>query len=110
MPAASANIVTTPSAGAVHVHHTDGPLGEISPDSIWPLVLALVVGLDLLWMIFTPWAYPIGVFVGLVVLAFWFWRGNEPGWVVEGIMSTPPKSKTEQLALKTEDAKAPSHH
>jgi cytochrome c oxidase subunit 1 len=75
---------------------------EISPDSIWPLVLALVVGFDLLWMIFSPWAYPAGIIAGLVVLAFWFWRGNEPGWVVEGGMRTPRHSTTEQLSLKSE--------
>jgi cytochrome c oxidase subunit I+III len=83
---------------------------EISPDSIWPLVLALVVGLAMLWMIFTPWAYPIGILAGLVVLAFWFWRGNEPGWLVEGIANTPLKPKNEQLTLKPEDAETPRNY
>jgi cytochrome c oxidase subunit 1 len=81
---------------------------EISPDSIWPLVLALVVAFDLLWLIFNPWAYPIGIFAGLIVLGFWFWRDNEPGWLVEGMgqRKTPPSR--EQLSLNKDET--PSHY
>ena len=77
---------------------------EISPDSIWPLVLALVVACDLLWLIFNPWAYPVGVFVSLIVLAFWFWRGNEPGWLIEGFgrRKRVPTS-SQQLGLKKDE-------
>jgi cytochrome c oxidase subunit 1 len=73
---------------------------EISPDSIWPLALALVVGVDMVAMIFSPWAYPIGILAGLVVLAFWFWRGNEPGWLVEGLGERPRAREPKQLNLK----------
>ena len=69
---------------------------EISPDSIWPLILALVVGADMVWLIFNPWAYPAGIFAGLVVLAFWFWRDSEPGWDIEGIGSRKKVTKPTQ--------------
>jgi cytochrome c oxidase subunit I+III len=83
---------------------------EISPDSIWPLVLALVVGFDLLWMIFHPIAFPIGIAAGLIVLAFWFWRGNEPGWLVEGISKRKPKPKPHQFTLKDQEHETQSHY
>jgi cytochrome c oxidase subunit I+III len=51
---------------------------ELPEDSIWPLVLAIVVGGGITWAIFNPWAVPICAFGTFVVLCFWFWRGNEP--------------------------------
>jgi cytochrome c oxidase subunit I+III len=83
---------------------------EISPDSIWPVVLALVVGFDLLWMIFNPWAYPVGIVAGLIVLAFWFWRGTEPGWATEGIGRKKPGPKIQQMSLKQDEHETPSHY
>ncbi|HYE96117.1 MAG TPA: cytochrome c oxidase subunit I [Rubricoccaceae bacterium] len=51
------------------------------PDhSIWPLVLALVVGSALAAVIFHPWAVPIGGLLAAVVLICWFWEGTKsPG-------------------------------
>lgn len=51
---------------------------ELAQDSIWPLLLALVVGGSITWCIFNPWALPTGALLSFVVLCFWFWRGNEP--------------------------------
>jgi cytochrome c oxidase subunit I+III len=51
---------------------------ELPEDSIWPLVLGLVVGGTLVGVIFNPWAIPIGALLTYIVLVFWFWRGNEP--------------------------------
>jgi cytochrome c oxidase subunit I+III len=83
---------------------------QISPDSIWPLVLALVVGFDLLALIFHPVAFPIGVAAGLVVLAFWFWRSNEPGWLIEGLGQHGPQPASPQLSLKAPENETPIHH
>ncbi|HEY4758356.1 MAG TPA: cytochrome c oxidase subunit I, partial [Chthoniobacterales bacterium] len=48
---------------------------ELATDSIWPLALAIVVGLTMTFVIFTPWAIPAGMFFSLIVLYAWFWRG-----------------------------------
>jgi cytochrome c oxidase subunit I len=57
---------------------TEDHLYELAGDSIWPLLLGIVVGGSIAWAIFTGWAVPIGAFFSFVVLAGWFWRGNEP--------------------------------
>jgi cytochrome c oxidase subunit 1 len=63
---------------------------EIASDSIWPLLLALVVGGTITWGIFNPWAFPVGAVGSLVMLTGWFWRGNEP----EHLTSTKHKKAT----------------
>lgn len=60
---------------------------ELCTDSIWPLVLALVVGGTITWAIFNAWAIPIGGFFCYIALGLWFWRGNEP----EHLVSTKHK-------------------
>jgi cytochrome c oxidase subunit 1 len=51
---------------------------ELCSDSFWPLLLGLVTSGVIAWAIFTPWAVPIGAGAAFIVLAFWFWRENEP--------------------------------
>ncbi len=51
---------------------------ELSTDSIWPFVLAIVTGGSITWLIFNPWAFPVGMAAAAVVLILWFWRENEP--------------------------------
>lgn len=63
---------------------------ELATDSIWPLLLAIVVGLTMTFVIFTAWAIPAGMFFSLIVLYAWFWRGNEPKFIVE---AAKPKIK-----------------
>ena len=62
---------------------------ELAGDSIWPLALAIVVGLTMTFVIFTPWTIPGGMFFSLIVLYAWFWRGNEPGFIVEASKPKP---------------------
>jgi cytochrome c oxidase subunit I+III len=57
---------------------------ELSPDSIWPLLLALVVCGAFVGLVFHPLAFPLGIAGACVVLALWFWRGNEPEHLTEG--------------------------
>ena len=64
---------------------------ELAIDSIFPLLLAIVVGLTMTFVIFTPWALPAGMFFSAIVLFAWFWRGNEPQPIAEaGIVQPPP--------------------
>ncbi len=63
---------------------------ELAVDSIWPFLLAIVVGLTMTFVIFTPWALPAGMFFSMIVLYAWFWRGNEPKFIVDAA-----KPKTE---------------
>jgi hypothetical protein len=51
---------------------------ELPEDSIWPLVLGLVVGGTLIGFVFNPWSIPIGALLTYITLVLWFWRGNEP--------------------------------
>lgn len=51
---------------------------ELAEDSIWPFLLALVVGLCFTGLIFHPIALPIGMGFAYVVFILWFWRNNEP--------------------------------
>jgi cytochrome c oxidase subunit I+III len=92
-------LLTTTIVDAVPEHRY-----EISPDSIWPLILALVVGADIVALIFHPIAFPIGLGAALVVLAFWFWRGNEPGWLVEGVGKENTQGQAQQMSLKKQHA------
>jgi cytochrome c oxidase subunit I+III len=62
---------------------------ELASDSIWPLLLGIVVSLTMTFVIFTPWAVPAGMFFSLIVLYAWFWRGNEPKFIVEAAKPRP---------------------
>jgi cytochrome c oxidase subunit I+III len=42
-------------------------------DSIWPLVMALVVGFVFIGSIFTPWAVLVGLGLGFIAFAGWAW-------------------------------------
>ena len=75
---------------------------ELAIDSIWPFLLAIVVGLTMTFVIFTAWAIPAGMFLSLVVLYAWFWRGNEPKFIIEAARSkTEVPSPQPRLAAQT---------
>jgi cytochrome c oxidase subunit I+III len=75
---------------------------ELAIDSIWPLFLAIVAGGSFIVAIFTPWGIPVGAALSFIVLILWFWRGNEPKSLVEGIKATPgAPPATTQLTLPT---------
>ena len=64
---------------------------ELAIDSIFPLLLAIVVNLTMTGVIFTPWALPIGMFFSMLALYGWFWRENEPQPIAEiGDVHPPP--------------------
>ena len=63
---------------------------ELAIDSIFPVFLAIVVGLTMTFVIFTPWALPAGMFFSALVLFAWFWRGNEPQPIAEAGEIKPP--------------------
>jgi len=74
---------------------------ELAIDSIWPFALAVAVGGSLAGVIFHPVALPIGMGLSLIILLLWFWRGNEPELVTEGLHATPqPPPENPQLTLK----------
>ena len=50
---------------------------EMAGDSIYPLLLAVPVGLTFAVGIFTPWAFPIGALVVFLAFFPWFWSGTE---------------------------------
>jgi cytochrome c oxidase subunit I+III len=51
--------------------------------SIWPLALALAVGVTFVGVIFTPWAIPAGAVLTFLALLGWFWPNSEPRQVEE---------------------------
>jgi cytochrome c oxidase subunit I len=51
---------------------------ELSEDSLWPFVLAVVSTGTIGGVIFHPIAFPIGLALSFPVLFLWFWRNNEP--------------------------------
>jgi cytochrome c oxidase subunit 1 len=73
---------------------------ELARDSIWPLALAVVVGLTMTFVIFTPWALPGGMFFSMLVLFAWFWRGNEPEFLTAQ-SKAESSGATTQLAAET---------
>jgi cytochrome c oxidase subunit I+III len=62
---------------------------ELAIDSIWPFALALAAGGSFIGAVFNAWAIPIGAALSFLVLSLWFWRGNEPKFLLEGIQHTP---------------------
>ena len=41
--------------------------------TLWPLFVALGVGVTFIGLIFTPWAAPIGIVLTAIPLVGWFW-------------------------------------
>jgi cytochrome c oxidase subunit 1 len=66
-------VLTTTILEAIEDHRY-----ELAGDSIWPLLLAIVVGGSISWGVFTAWAIPAGAFLSLLVLTAWFWHGDAP--------------------------------
>jgi cytochrome c oxidase subunit I+III len=62
---------------------------ELAIDSIWPFVLAIITSGCFIAAIFTPWAIPVAAVLAFIVLGLWFWRGNEPKFLVERLKATP---------------------
>jgi cytochrome c oxidase subunit 1 len=46
--------------------------------SIWPLMLALAVGVTFITLIFTPWGIPIGTALSFAAFAGWTWPRGTP--------------------------------
>jgi cytochrome c oxidase subunit I len=59
-------VTTTVDALPDHKTQTAGP-------SIWPFFAALVSAVTFIAGMFTPWALPVGIALGLPVLVGWFW-------------------------------------
>jgi cytochrome c oxidase subunit I+III len=51
---------------------------ELSGDSIWPLVLGVIVGITFTSVIFHPIALVIGCGLAFLALFGWFWQGVDP--------------------------------
>jgi cytochrome c oxidase subunit 1 len=75
---------------------------ELPDDSVWPLVSSIAVCGTLYWVIFNPWAIPIGAGVTYLALALWFWRSNEPAPLTQhrahikrppAVIPLPPKGQ-----------------
>jgi heme/copper-type cytochrome/quinol oxidase subunit 1 len=62
---------------------------ELAVDSIWPFVLAIVVSATFAGLVFNGWSLPVGMFLSMIVLFLWFWRGNEPKAVIEAAKYDP---------------------
>ena len=62
---------------------------ELAIDSIWPLVLGIIVSATFAGLVFNGWALTIGAFLSMITLFLWFWRGNEPKSVVEAAKHDP---------------------
>jgi cytochrome c oxidase subunit I+III len=92
--------VLTTALMDAHPQHTY----ELAGDSIWPLALALAAGGSFIGAIFTPWAIPLGAALSALVLALWFWRGNEPFGIHESARQTPQQN-TPLTALPVKGAK-----
>jgi cytochrome c oxidase subunit I+III len=72
---------------------------ELQKDSIFPFLLALVVGGVFISFIFTPWGMPVGIVLSFLVLFGWFWSnsvGHRPfskGEIKEKAHEPPPHGK-----------------
>ncbi len=68
-----------------HIH-------ELTEDSVWPFILALVTGACLASVIFHPAALPIGMACMFPVFFAWFWRTAEPRALkLESLRQLPPE-------------------
>lgn len=86
-----------------HIHELPGP-------SVFPLLLAVVVGFSVSAGIFTPWAFPVGALFAAAVLYGWFWSPrlsrNEPvkegRWTERGKKERPPVAGEGRLTAEGE--------
>jgi len=52
---------------------------DLPEESIWPLVMALAIGVTFIGAVFTPWGYVVGFAFSVVAFAGWGWpRGTKP--------------------------------
>jgi cytochrome c oxidase subunit 1 len=52
---------------------------DMPGESIWPLIMALAVGVTFIGAVFTPWAYVVGFVLGVIAFGGWGWpRGTRP--------------------------------
>jgi cytochrome c oxidase subunit I+III len=49
---------------------------ELPDESIWPLVMALAVGVTFIGAVFTPWGYVVGFLLGCFAFGGWGWPKN----------------------------------
>jgi cytochrome c oxidase subunit 1 len=64
-------------------HHHPGP-------SIWPLMMAVAVGVSFIGAVFTPWGIPAGIVTGFAAFAGWAWpRGPKPEHEIVDIRGKP---------------------
>jgi cytochrome c oxidase subunit 1 len=81
---AGREVLTTTIVAAIPDHRH-----ELPGNSVWPLFLALAVGLTFVAVIFHPIAVPIGAVLAFIACWGWFWQGNEPDRIVRGAQSLP---------------------
>ena len=64
-------------------------------ETVWPLVMALAMGVTFIGAIFTPWAYPVGFLFGLAAWTGWGWpRGEFPDELI-----TEERPRPERVAI-----------
>ena len=58
--------------------------------TIWPLIVALTIGVFFITLIFTPWGLPIGTVLGFIAYARYIWpgRSHDPS-IIEVPRSVP---------------------
>jgi cytochrome c oxidase subunit 1 len=75
-------------------------------ETVWPLVMAVAVGVMFVGAIFTPWSYPAGFVLGVVAFAGWAWpRGDIPEELVHEPLPDPTDPKRVAGPLSTVDAR-----
>ncbi|MDT5295114.1 MAG: cytochrome c oxidase subunit [Acidobacteriota bacterium] len=74
-------------------------LYELPGPSVWPFLLSLAVGETFIVGIFTPWGFPIGAVLSLLVFFGWFWSKPKS----EG--SKPAKLRQEKEGRSLEEAR-----
>jgi cytochrome c oxidase subunit 1 len=75
-------------------------------ETVWPLVMALAVGVMFVGAIFTPWAYAAGFVLGVVAFAGWAWpRGDIPEELVHEPLPDPTDPKRVVGPLSPADAR-----
>jgi cytochrome c oxidase subunit I+III len=111
-------LVTTPhDAEAHHRNHIAG-------DSVWPFLAAVVTGATFVGLVFTAWAFPLGMAGLFVTLLGWFWlvladegAGADPprpaaarrrrGGAAVTTTTTRPTLDVSQLPTETRDSRSP---
>jgi cytochrome c oxidase subunit 1 len=65
------SLVTTVLDAAPDARH------ELPEETLWPLGMAVAIGVTFIGAIFTPWAYVVGFVLAMIAFAGWAWpRGN----------------------------------